>query len=359
MQVDIKKLDSLINAQYLSLTGTGELEQLSKLFEPRFLAELLNVLTENLSNSRQFQQKLEIAVCWIDKRPLADFSKQKVVDHNGHIVTKKVEVGDAAFVFSNEFCYLKGGKEVSQRQYSSSLIFQAKRSGKKDIPHIPIGIGKSQNVSTAKELALLSEWPTFDLFKASRSKKALHSNLKITKSGGSKLSYGWFGACPPGKKSDWKSRWMCAPANNGQKCSFSLGEVLEALINKTQLSDVNVGEEFQLITDWENYANKGSLHSWDILNNEILSQCRKSKLPKSIFNSEKSRIVRAHKYVWLDEEFRLAIVEPQSVIDFDDEASTKAVRYITGADNTNSQPLQLINKMHFPVLMISLKSIEG
>jgi hypothetical protein len=359
MYIDINKLDQLINDQYLNLTTTGELVQLSKLFEPTFLADLLSILKKGLSNHNSYKQKLEISVCWIDKRPLADFTKQKVIDHNGHKITKKVEVGDAAFIFSTESCYLKDGKEITQNENSVSLIFQAKRSSKKSIPNVPIGTGKSNNVSTAKELALLSKWPVFDLFKASRSKSALHSKLNIAQSGVSVLSYGWFGACPPGKVTDWKSRWMCAPANNGQKCSFSLGEVFTALINKNELSNVRVGKEFNLKTDWGNYTKKGSLDSWDILNNEILYQCRNSKLPKSIFSSECPRLVQVYEYIHLDENLGFALVNPKTSIDSASKSNTKIINYLTGADSDNSQTLQLMKNECFPVLLIALKSVEG
>lgn len=334
MNIDIKKLDKLINDQYLNLTATGELVQLSKLFEPRFLENLLNILKGNLRNNNTYKQKLEISVCWIDKRPLADFTKQKVIDHNGNTITKKVEVGDAAFIFSNESCYLKDGKEIKQNENSVSLIFQAKRSSKKCIPSIPIGTGKSKNISTAKELALLSNWPIFDLFKASRSKSSLHSDLNIFSCGVSPLSYGWFGACPPGKVTNWKSRWMCAPAIHGKKCSFSLGEVFKALICKSELSNIRVGKEFNLKTDWGNYKKKRTLDSWDLLNNEILYQCRNSNLPKSILSSESPRLVQVCEYL-------------------------HKYNNLTGEVSDNSQTLQLMKNKCFPVLLIALKSVEG
>lgn len=359
IDIDINKLDKLINDQYLNLAATGELMQLSKLFEPKFLADLLNTLKEGLSNSNSYNQKLEISVCWIDKRPLADFTKQKVIDHNGNTITKKVEVGDAAFIFSNELCCLQNGEEITKNENSVSLIFQAKRSSKKSIPNVPIGTGKSNNVSTSKELALLAKWPVFDLFKASRSKSPLYSNLSISQSGVSALSYGWFGACPPGKTTDWKSRWMCAPANNGQKCSFSLGEVFAALINKNELSHVRVGKEFNLETDWGKNTKKRTLDSWDILNNEILYQCRNSLLPKSIFSSESPRLVQVHEYLYLDENLGFALVNPKVTIDSSDKSNTKITNYLTETDLDNSQTLQLMKNECFPVLLIALKRVEG
>jgi len=278
------EIDNLIKEQYLDFQETGELQQLSKLFGSSFLDGLVKLIYPTLAN----QEKLEISLCWIDKSPLADFTKNNVKDHNGNLVTQKVEVADAAFMFFTEYAHPTN--ETASLSSCKSLLFQAKRSHSlKSLPQVPITHSTSQNNSSAKELALLSQWPEFDLYKTSRNRSPLQTNLKLQTNQKDLLSLGWFGACPPSKEEAWKSRWMCAPAELGASCEHTLGEVISALLGDSKLRNLSVGQSFNYQQGWVSGSTQCA-NAWDTLNNEILAQCKESTLPKSIFKSEKKRV---------------------------------------------------------------------
>ncbi len=176
--------------------------------------------------------------------------------------------------------------ETTSLSSCKSLLFQAKRSRSlKSLPRVPI----TQNNSSAKELALLSQWPEFDLYKTSRNRSPLQTNLKLQTNQKDLLSLGWFGACPPSKEEAWKSRWMCAPAELGASCEHTLGEVISALLRGSKLHNLSVGQSFNYQQGWVSGLTQCA-NAWDTLNNEILAQCKESTLPKRIFKSEKKRI---------------------------------------------------------------------
>lgn len=321
------EIDNLIKEQYLDFQETGELQQLSKLFGSSFLDGLVKLIYPTLANRRNYQEKLEISLCWIDKSPLADFTKNNVKDHNGNLVTQKVEVADAAFMFFTEYAHPTN--EATSLSSCKSLLFQAKRSHSlKSLPQVPITHSTSQNNSSAKELALLSQWPEFDLYKTSRNRSPLQTNLKLQTNQKDLLSLGWFGACPPSKEEAWKSRWMCAPAELGASCEHTLGEVISALLGDSKLRNLSVGQSFNYQQGWVSGSTQCA-NAWDTLNNEILAQCKESTLPKSIFKSEKKRVQSSIPLLLLCNDSPIVI------------ASTKHKVFMSSSSNEYCQHVEL------------------
>src|SRR5690606_31989164 len=105
------KIDELINRQYINITDTTELGQLSRLFRIEFIQDLMTIIKPNPTNQPGYKQLLEVSLCWIDKRPLADFKGQNVSDHNNNKITEKVEVADAAFFFFEEHGHIENNQE--------------------------------------------------------------------------------------------------------------------------------------------------------------------------------------------------------------------------------------------------------
>ncbi len=273
-----ESIDKIIIQQYSTIKKFGELAQLSLLFDSGFLQKLINTIAKKAIS--QSQRQYEISLCWIDKSPLADFTRLKIHDHNQHLITKKVELGDLALFFIKE-----NTNGIPSENYA--VIMQAKVSKNNALPNVPIGTEKIPNNSTAKELTLLSNWPTFNLFKASRSKTPLLKDISLSSS--NKGQYGWYMVCPnqPFSKSNWRSPWMCSPAILGHACKITIGELLESLIHRlsSATSTQLVGEAFKNINI--------TYSDWDKVCNKILELCRSSKLPKQYFSSTINRKVFA------------------------------------------------------------------
>ncbi|MBN0988003.1 hypothetical protein [Amphritea pacifica] len=362
MNLDSEKLDKLINKQYVDLVKTSELHQLSKLFNPSFIKELLELIRPELANRKSYKQSLDIIFCWIDKRPLADFSKQRVKDHNNNIITKKVEIADAAFYFFNENGHYQNGQEQITHGSSLSLLFQAKRSTSVKAPVVPVGKSKAKNNSTAKELALLSSWPKFDLYKTSGNKSPIYVDMEIAYPNGEVPPFAWFGVCPPTKDEAWKSRWMCGPSKLGSMCEHTLGQVLTALLTRSTLGidRVHSGEEFNFDPTWASGQKLNGESSWDILNNEILFQCKESHLPKSIFTTETKRCVTAKEIIHLDKGFRFALFKTRNYLQYSCGGyNTKIAEYMSENTVPNSFYETALHDGAMPVVIFSIKSMEG
>ncbi|MFQ6372964.1 hypothetical protein [Shewanella sp. YIC-542] len=362
MNVDSDKIDKLIIGQYVDLEKTSELHQLSKLFNPGFIKGMLKVIGSGLANEQYYKQSLDISLCWIDKRPLADFSKQNIKDHNNNKITKKVEVADAAFYFFNENGYYQNGQEKIAHESSLALLFQAKRSVSVKEPIVPVGTSKAKNNSTAKELALLSSWPKFDLYKTSGNKSPIYKDMEIDCPTGEIPPFGWFGVCPPTKSEVWKSRWMCGPSKLGEKCQYTLGQLLEALLKRTTLGTdkVESGKEFKFDPKWSSGQKLNGESYWDVLNNEILAQCKESNLPKSIFTTNKKRCVSAKEVIFLDEHMSLALLtSPDDSLCDCSSYSTKIAKHITEIKTPDSFYEAALHDRAMPVVIFSIKSMEG
>lgn len=361
MYIEPKEIDDLIKSQYTGLKKTTELYQLSRLFSPSFIEGLISIIQPKLADQPHYKQELEISLCWIDKRPLADFAKQKIKDHNNNVVTKKVEIADAAFYFFTENGLCHKGQEKITNVSSLSLLFQAKRASSKNPPVVPVGRSKSKNNSTAKELALLSSWPKFDLYKTSGNKSPIYDDIEITYPHGTTPPFGWFGVCPPTKSEVWKSRWMCGPSKLGSKCEHTLGELLSALLQRTTLGadKVHSGKEFNFDSEWVSGQKLKGESPWDVLNNEILSQCKSSILPKSIFTTKTSRCVSIKDIICLDKYMKLALLESDKAAQcICKKFNTRISSYISQSYIPDNFSDTVIHGGAMPVLIFSIKSME-
>ena len=284
-------IDSLVNAQYAKITKFGELAQLAKLFDANFIANVAQTFSTNAQPPKNATRQFEISFGWIDKRPLAEFTSKNVKDHNGHIVTQKVELGDLALIHVEEQGFIANGKFNTQSASAYSTLIQAKKSSTTSLPLVPVGYGKAKNNSTAKELVLLSNWPAFNLYATSGNQSSILQNVKLA--GPHAKKYGWYMACPPTIR-NWRSRWMCASATLSDLCDVSFGELLEAFVLRSKVKNTHVGESFTLSNSYIN-----SSIPWDSVSNAILSLCRKYRLPKHLFPATSNRVVTSGKVLSL------------------------------------------------------------
>ncbi|WP_187806459.1 hypothetical protein [Aquipseudomonas alcaligenes] len=239
-------IDRAIDSIYDGITATRELEQLRLLFSQSLVSVLHRELTE-LPNTDSVKVRLD----WIDKRPYADMTASAVKDFNGNIITRPVELGDAAIFLIEAFSYK--GQIVSRR--GKGLIIQAKVAPSASMARIPVTSLSSTDPdnSSNKEFALLSQWPRFELHLANnRRGNSLGFYALSNKS--SPPPYGWYAAAPGANSSgwdtngQWRSRWMCAPAVANASCDATLGEVLVALFNGSDINGQMVGEECLPVT---------------------------------------------------------------------------------------------------------------
>jgi hypothetical protein len=292
-------IDSQIWKIYKNRLGGNELTQLAKLFKRSGLAtRLKSVLSPTLPTPRpSYSEDLEISLAWIDKRPLAKLATQP----------KRVELGDAAILF---FDVLRIAGTNRYRE-SRALILQAKAAQEKRQiaqPSVPVNPTRpSPSSSTARELALLSRWGTFDLYKTSGSSKPIVRAISVAPS---KLppANGWYMATPkrpPGvaQHSAWKSPWMCGPAADGSPCNVTLGSLLLAFLTSSPINSAGaslpeVGVKFSFDPQ---YLLSPQGNDWDRLCIELLRLCPQNKLPKSLFGARagtaiKSTILRSLPY---------------------------------------------------------------
>lgn len=293
INVSSNSIDNIINNQYSLFSPTSELGQLGLLFSSGFIDQLINLLFNATKQTTPPNALVtfDVSFGWIDKVPLAKFLNCEY-DHNGNKITEKVEIGDMHFVYNDKLITRGGGKNYCISG-SYGLILQAKRAPSLKIPSVPVTKSKAINSSTAKEFHLLSQWPSFDLYKTSKNKHSILNGINLNNKQTNILSYGWYAACPPTNNitTNWPCRWMCSEAILNSSCDLSLGRVLEAFYNRSILRTCNVGVEFEFIVGWKNAANKNATPSWSALNNEIISICNELELP-SVANLNAKRIIK-------------------------------------------------------------------
>jgi hypothetical protein len=279
-----QELDAQIWRIYNDRLGGDELAQLAKLFKSNALLKTLhNLLSAELPPYNPgYNEKLEIKLAWIDKRPLAKLAQ----------FTKRVELGDAVVFY---FDQLRTPQKRTYRQ-ARALILQAKVAKEKNqisCPTVPINPGQpSPSSTTMRELTLLSNWTSFDLYKASASRAPIIERIVVSPSS-APPSNGWYMATPKTQPSAqlmsaWTSPWMCAPAHPGTQCSVTFGGLIWAFLTCSKLPDPAlpaVGEDFHF-----DLPLKPSGQDWSRLCNEILRLCPSNQLPPSLFGRGVSAI---------------------------------------------------------------------
>ena len=167
------EIDKLIDKQYDTMTsksGKGELAQLTRLFSKNFTDGLAKIVYQYDSIATNQPKSVSVELGYIDKQPYAKYNK------NGKTICG--ELADVLFVYREEWNISNASGVISKcgGAKERALFFQAKVNGSKKIPVIPI----TKGCSTDKEYKLLSEWPVFNLIKASRSQVPLLNNIGIT-----------------------------------------------------------------------------------------------------------------------------------------------------------------------------------
>lgn len=159
---------------YALASSYGELKALERLFSDQFLRGIEQSEKKALGHNQR--QSVHVDLAWIDKIPLAQFCTLQV-DHNGQAISGRVELGDLLIhrtdtMVTREKVYVRD---------SRSVIVQAKIT-KHTNPIVPVGpMSDTRCTSTSKELKLLQDWPTFDLYETSRSLSELLKNVSINK----------------------------------------------------------------------------------------------------------------------------------------------------------------------------------
>jgi hypothetical protein len=236
--------------------------------------------------SRHYQEELEIQLAWIDKRPLAKLGAY----------ANRVELGDAAIFFFD----LMQSRKTSYRQ-ARALILQAKVAKEPRQlaqPTVPINPSNPAiSSSTARELALMSRWDRFDLYKASGSRIPVVRGIAIGSSTKTPPN-GWYMATPripptPEQQAAWKSPWMCAPAENRASCNVTLGSLLWAFFSSSKLpAGVNKLPEVGADFDFDpKYLTEPRGQDWNRLCIEMLRLCPGNKLPQSLFGRRPRRAI--------------------------------------------------------------------
>jgi hypothetical protein len=263
----IQKIDQII-ANLYSRKKYSELNAVSKIFSVSFLEDLENILNENCRNEKCFKEKYNISLGWIDKIPLASFTKP-TYDYYGNEIKNKVELGDFVLIYSHSQVYMKDLEKVTQSIDNRAIIVQAKIA--KDInPNVPIGrLSKTSVLSTNKELALMSNWPEFDLYKTSASKDKLIDKLNLDTTESNAKFSGYY-----------NKQWFCGNPIYNQTCDISLGELIYNLIEK---KDGQLFNPKDIATDWDRLINK------------LIELCGDYNLPGYIFKKKKSRYVNTGK----------------------------------------------------------------
>lgn len=278
-QPDADKIDQLLWDLYRPLYGK-ELSRVYQLFKgDTFLRGLTEILKKSIPESSRSRHEIEVKIGWIDKRPYALMSG----------ATNRVELSDAVFfhIEKNRSHHITASK---------CLLLQAKITDHKDQltqPKVPVNPSKpSKDSSTFRELRLLSQWPEFQLFDHSRSKRPRATSIDISSSDRHPVGnypHGWFMATPERVPTDspaaWPSPWMCAPAIDQQDCLESLGSLLIKFFNSTfpgRFASVNGGRDFTL--DARDLApnRTPTCQNWDRLCVEILRAIKGEEIPRSL-----------------------------------------------------------------------------
>ncbi|WP_206986608.1 hypothetical protein [Hymenobacter telluris] len=251
------QIDTLIASQYAN-KHYGELEAVSMLFSRAFLTGLKSILNHNPWHRPNIKSRYNIRIGWIDKIPLAEFNPP-AIGVNGATITQRVEVGDFMIILSENHLQRNPDDTIRYCKNQRALIVQAKLSDQQN-PTSPIGhIPPSGITPTLKELALLSSWPSFDLYLASRSKTHIIKNLNIP--------FNPQQSCFSGFNN---KKWFCGQAVNKAPCNLSLGEVIENITKR------NAGFVFNEVSPQ---------NDWDELIKAMVDICQKKNRPKRYINT--------------------------------------------------------------------------
>lgn len=300
MALTPKEIDDCIDKRYGHRTGGGELKQLAQLFSAAFWREFEALLKNKFIRTKgPFKQEVRVGLGYIDKIPLAKMALG-TSDIHGNPITEKTEVGDAAFFFIDEHY----GRDGSLHSRSARcLILQAKQASTGTLPKVVpiVHLPKKQNNSTLKELALLSTWPTFDLYFSSRSKNPLQTDYDVSSSsvvGVVDPPKAWYIGASPAVTPAWSPRWIAGPSVNGAACDQTLGSILHAVLETRGWlgGSEAVGKSFhfdpaRLKGVDSKLAITNTPPNWDDLCHQLILACNSIDLPHHLFRKSARRKV--------------------------------------------------------------------
>lgn len=275
-------IDGLANRLCTPSATSGELRQLRRLFTPAFIQGLERILRTATGTRPPGPRSphIEVSLGWIDKIPLAESG---LLGGSGSKL-ERTELGDAIVVIVDQQLHAAGAPVITDAR---AVFLQAKIAWSlKQIlsPVVPVG---ARSPSMRKELALLSSWPTFDLFKASRSRTVRLKGVSLPV--GPPERFGWYIAAPKGpltagSGAAWRSWWMAGSPAPGAACDVSLGELLVGLLEGSAAGGRPVGEAFDY-----GPVSPGRSH-WSLLCNEVLAILGEDDAPEWVFGPGKSRL---------------------------------------------------------------------
>lgn len=283
------QFDTLINSICTNVSG-GELKQLGALFTQSFLQGLSKIIYENeLNNHPSCDIEVESQLCWIDKAPYAQLC-------DGIPFDRKVELGDAMFIFDKQFIDNNSQKLISERK--KAFILQAKVTDKDDKNAlVPItGYDPIKKNSTFKELELYKQWLPFNISYASNTNRIEEPKVDVIKYRTTDTyRFAWYGVVADKKNGshyNWPCRWMVGKSLMGQPCDRTMGELLSGFYQDNNVDGVHVGEYYSGTTD--------SNAAWGKVVWHVLTRCQQLKMPKvvpqhSILNCRKISHKKSYK----------------------------------------------------------------
>lgn len=348
-----KAIDELTRRHGLALATAGELKQLGGLFHWKYLADLHALLMQAIPSSPGIKRELTMRLAWIDKIPLADVKG----------VPSKTELGDAALFAVERFVSPAGTLSGPPKARAALLQAKVARSGQQQAnPFVPV---QPMQGSTKREFDLLSKWPTFDLYKSSRSQTPIAEKIDLRGSAQGTLPYGWYIAAPrvsrrPGPMvlPSWSSWWMAAPSDQQLRCNISFGTLLGAFLagrSPYPGGKLEVGARFAC-TSYP--PAKANAKGWDRICAEIIDLVENSDAPKTIFGASPPRRMVSLRPIQLG--FQL---QPQS-----EERAAGFLRIREIGRQVDAQSLRwrikrlfeaLWRRRRMPVLIFDLRIIEG
>lgn len=237
----------------------GELKALERLFTERFLQDIEESEKQAIEGGSRCKVGVDLA--WIDKIPLASLCSAQT-DLAGHPIKGRIELGDLLVHRTNS---VVTPKKIFVKD-SRSAIVQAKLSNTTK-PFVPVGReSRTRATSTSKELKLLQDWPSFDLFETSRSKTAILTNTNVNSSAANSFYWAFVQS---------EKKWLSGKAVNKNQCSETLEQFFSNLRNGTY------GECVQ------------SRSAWSDLTFATLKTARNRKIPPSLNAEIRSRVQSA------------------------------------------------------------------
>ncbi len=272
------RIDRYVNRHCKNPSSYAELSQLHQLFTLRFRRALELLLNRSLQRAGR-PAVCDVQLGWIDKIPIA----------RSPLLSKGTELGDAILFAFDERRDLTGKLLTKSAR---AVILQAKvarSTSQLGTPSVPIGTG----VSSKNELALLSSWPSFDLYETARNASACLPSVTVAPSSAPPPE-AWFIAAPgralsASTQPSWPCWWMAGKPHPTAGCTTTIGELLVGLLAPSSSTPV-VGTLFTRQTAPAPMGTTARPADWSGLCNEIRRILDRYHAPPSLFGPSQPRL---------------------------------------------------------------------